>query len=69
MKLALILAVALLTGCTTLNSTFTLTCGESNKIAVKTDSDQTPTTTTSAAVPVAVGATPASSGTVNSGGK
>lgn len=62
----LLLLILLLPGCISLNVSMNTSAGDNNKPAIKTDSDQTPTTPISAAVPVAVGAQPNSSGTVNS---
>lgn len=60
----LILLCLLLSGCTSINVSLNSTAGDSNKPAIRTDADQSPATPINAAVPVSVGASPNSTGSV-----
>jgi len=64
-KLMALIAVCLaLSACTTVNFSANLSEGTDHRPSIKTASDQTPTSTVSAAVPVSVGATPTATGNV-----
>jgi len=64
-KLLLLIPLSLLfVGCTTINLSCNISNGNDNKPAIKTDSEQTPTTKTNTALPVSVGTKPNSTATV-----
>lgn len=65
-RLIPLLTMIVCSGCATPSIHVAVNCGGTEaKQSVKTDQDQAPTTSTSAAIPVSVGASPSSTGTVN----
>lgn len=65
MKTLILSIFLVMAGCTPLINVSINNGGDSSKQSIRGESDQAPSTTTSAAIPVSIGAKPNSSGTVN----